>query len=560
MELHSTFLLLITVELCWVRGVCGLAGNPLGLESGVIPDSSFTASSEYNANHAPWRGRLNLIADSNGAGAWVARASNADQWIQVDLLATYRITGVATQGRQDYPQWTTSYIVSCSMDGLVFNTVKDPVNPGSDKTFPANNDQNTEVFNPLPEDKACRYVRLQPVTWRGNVALRMELYGEGPIEVTTTEEAITTTRPTTITLQPEAMTSVGLAGNPLGLESGVIPDSSFTASSEYNANHAPWRGRLNLIADSNGAGAWVARASNADQWIQVDLLATYRITGVATQGRQDYAQWTTSYIVSCSMDGLVFNTVKDPVNPGSDKTFPANNDQNTEVFNPLPEDKVCRYVRLQPVTWHGNIALRMEFYGEGPIEVTATNPTTEEVTITTKPTTTLQPEAMTTRTDMGPVFTPAANPAWGRALAPELRTAASLSTPVELTTPDGFATRDELTSPDELATPDGLSTHNELTTPDGLAIPDELTAPGELATPFQFTETKAVSSPTGVREWLLEMNNEDTIFLSFGIPIVVYFICLCMALLLRTIFLLRRSKKEPPVMERPQRMYELVNI
>ncbi|XP_041455574.1 lactadherin-like [Lytechinus variegatus] len=204
----------------------------------------------------------------------------------------------------------------------------------------------------------------------------------------------------------------GLASNPLGLESGVIPDSSFTASGNYKANQAPWRGRLNLIADSNGAGAWVPRSSYADQhgqWIQVDLLATYRITGVATQGRQDYPQWTTSYIVSCSMDGLVFNTVKDPVKPNSDKKFPANNDQNTEVFNLLPEDRICRYVRLQPVTWYSKSALRIELYGKGPIEVTATNPTTEEVTITTKPTTTtLQPEAMTTRTDMGLVFTPAA--------------------------------------------------------------------------------------------------------------------------------------------------------
>nr|XP_054774419.1 probable carboxypeptidase X1 [Lytechinus pictus] len=85
-------------------------------------------------------------------------------------------------------------------------------------------------------------------------------------EVTTTEKVRTTT-----TLQPAAMTtSTGLARNPLGLESGVIPDSSFTASRENKANQPPWRGRLNLIADSNGAGAWVARATNADQWIQVE--------------------------------------------------------------------------------------------------------------------------------------------------------------------------------------------------------------------------------------------------------------------------------------------------
>ena len=66
--------------------------------------------------------------------------------------------------------------------------------------------------------------------------------------------------------------SIGIVGNPLGLASRAIPDSSMTASSEFNSNHSPWRGRLNLEADSSGAGAWVVGRTNADQWIQVCLI------------------------------------------------------------------------------------------------------------------------------------------------------------------------------------------------------------------------------------------------------------------------------------------------
>ena len=49
------------------------------------------------------------------------------------------------------------------------------------KIFPGNSDQNTIVYNRLPEAMTCRYVRLLPVTWKSSISMRMELYGDGPI-------------------------------------------------------------------------------------------------------------------------------------------------------------------------------------------------------------------------------------------------------------------------------------------------------------------------------------------------------------------------------------------
>ena len=52
---------------------------------------------------------------------------------QVDLSQPYRVTHVATQGRQDYDQWVKEYKVSCSSNGIDFTIVQGVyTNVGSD--------------------------------------------------------------------------------------------------------------------------------------------------------------------------------------------------------------------------------------------------------------------------------------------------------------------------------------------------------------------------------------------------------------------------------------------
>ena len=57
----------------------------LGLESNAIPDSSMTASTEYNGQHGARRGRLNVVRSGKGTGAWSARRNDKNQWLQVQL-------------------------------------------------------------------------------------------------------------------------------------------------------------------------------------------------------------------------------------------------------------------------------------------------------------------------------------------------------------------------------------------------------------------------------------------------------------------------------------------
>ncbi|XP_030844600.1 neurogenic locus Notch protein isoform X2 [Strongylocentrotus purpuratus] len=374
-------------DLGYTGPTCGTAilngPGPLGLESYFIPDSSLTASSEYNADHGAKRGRLNLARVGNLRGAWSARPTDAKPWIQVDLADIYRITSVATQGRQDENQWITSYRLACSTDGTTFYTVQGiSAYPRAVRIFTGNADRNTIVTNTLPVSQICRYVRLMPVSWYGHISLRMEIYGEGPFTDINDcspdpceNGGICSNGVNTFTCAcdlgytgPTCGTAILNGPGPLGLESYFIPDSSLTASSEYNADHGAKRGRLNLARVGNLRGAWSARPTDAKPWIQVDLADIYRITSVATQGRQDENQWVTSYRLACSTDGTTFYTVQgiSAYPRAVRKIFTGNADRNTIVTNTLPVSQICRYVRLMPVSWYGHISLRMEIYGEGP--------------------------------------------------------------------------------------------------------------------------------------------------------------------------------------------------
>ena len=95
------------------------------METGVIPDEQITASSEYNPLHVAFLGRLHLQAMDGKMGAWAARTNNVNQWLQIDLIGQYRVTRVATQGRQDFVQWVTQYQLQYSNDSLNFEDYKE---------------------------------------------------------------------------------------------------------------------------------------------------------------------------------------------------------------------------------------------------------------------------------------------------------------------------------------------------------------------------------------------------------------------------------------------------
>lgn len=141
----------------------------LGLKSkGSLPDSKITASSQWDSNHSPARARLDTVRSGGKTGAWSAKSNDQGQWIQADLAKVHKITGVVTQGRQDYNQWVKRYELQYSNDGVQFKFY------GS---LQGNSDRNTKVGHILKSPLTARYIRIRPTNWYGHVSMRFDLYG-----------------------------------------------------------------------------------------------------------------------------------------------------------------------------------------------------------------------------------------------------------------------------------------------------------------------------------------------------------------------------------------------
>ncbi|XP_078659901.1 lymphocyte antigen 75-like isoform X2 [Branchiostoma floridae x Branchiostoma belcheri] len=162
----------------------GSCYQPMGMESGYIPNEKITASSEFLPTLAAWNGRLNTQDGvGGGLGSWAALTNDQDQWLQVDLGRVSTISGVITQGRNGYTgqgggQWVTSFKLRLSTDGNTWTTVMDVASGTSqDKIFTANTDRDTEVTNLLDAPVSTRFVRFWPWTWRNHISMRVEVLG-----------------------------------------------------------------------------------------------------------------------------------------------------------------------------------------------------------------------------------------------------------------------------------------------------------------------------------------------------------------------------------------------
>lgn len=98
---------------------------------------------------------------------------------------------------------------------------------------------------------------------------------------------------------------------PLGVEDGRVPDPLMRASSFYNYYCSPFNGRLNRRRYSRYGGAWCAKRRDRRQWLLIDFGAATKVSRVATQGRQNSAQWVTSYYISHSKNGYKYTPYRE---------------------------------------------------------------------------------------------------------------------------------------------------------------------------------------------------------------------------------------------------------
>ncbi|XP_068680517.1 uncharacterized protein, partial [Montipora foliosa] len=304
----------------------------LGMQTDQIPDSAVTASTSYNSYMVPGNGRLHFQAKSNAYGSWAVSKNDKFQWFLVDFGTFTKVTGLSTQGRQDGDWWVKTYSLSFSYDGVFFEDYKEN---RTKKIFVGNSDRYTVVSHHFKNPIVTRYIRINPITWQGYIALRAEFYG----------------------CREGFETPTVACASPLGLQTRQIRNKDIVASSQYNQFYGPERARLRVVTEGNYIGGWSPKSSNQGEWIQFDLGKNTKVTRMAIQGRDNADWWTTSYSLSYRVDGGSFVSYEDG------QVFPGNRDRNSPVGNILNPPIVARYIKVQPRTWQGFIAVRVELYG-----------------------------------------------------------------------------------------------------------------------------------------------------------------------------------------------------
>ena len=89
-------------------------------------------------------------------------------------------------------------------------------------------------------------------------------------------------------------------------------------------------------------------------WVQVSCEQPRYWTEVIIQGRGDADQWVSSFKVSVTVAGNIWENVEEG------KVFQGNNDRNQKVRVRFVQPVYARTVRIYPQTWVGHMSMRFD--------------------------------------------------------------------------------------------------------------------------------------------------------------------------------------------------------
>ena len=97
----------------------------LGLESGAIPYSAISASSEIDIARKAANARLHFQGEKGRIGGWTSRINDEFQWLEVNFGNWTSVGRVAIQGRHAVMQWVSTFSLSFGFDGVFFDEYKE---------------------------------------------------------------------------------------------------------------------------------------------------------------------------------------------------------------------------------------------------------------------------------------------------------------------------------------------------------------------------------------------------------------------------------------------------
>uniref|UniRef100_UPI0037E72EBC discoidin, CUB and LCCL domain-containing protein 1 isoform X2 n=1 Tax=Semicossyphus pulcher TaxID=241346 RepID=UPI0037E72EBC len=105
---------------------------------------------------------------------------------------------------------------------------------------------------------------------------------------------------------------------------------------------------------------WAADSNDADPWVELELSERSTITGVITTGSNKY--YIEAFILLFSKDRKNWKLYKGALSKEK-KVFQAYTDGHLRVLNSLFPPVVARFVRLQPLRWHGRASSQVQVLG-----------------------------------------------------------------------------------------------------------------------------------------------------------------------------------------------------
>jgi len=272
------------------------------------PESQRTYSTVYN-NDATGTGHARSMLNSDQA--WTAREQAVGQWATISLPNVSSVGGVITQGRKpSHLQYVSSFKVQASTDCVAFSDVD------GGKVFTGNwdNDGPAQTIFSTPVQAKC--IRVLPQTWSQYMSMRFGLL-------------------------------LGSCPPPLFLMNNV-PESQRTYTSVWDNNAIDYA-RSGL----ESASTWCALNNRLGEYAQVNnLTSSTFVSGVVTQGRNNVAQWVTSFKVQASSDCSSFTDVD------GGKVFTANWDWSSYVETVFASPVQAKCIRILPQTWNGHMCMR----------------------------------------------------------------------------------------------------------------------------------------------------------------------------------------------------------
>ncbi|XP_019614010.1 PREDICTED: uncharacterized protein LOC109461971 [Branchiostoma belcheri] len=305
------------------HGATSIQQQSLTMVGNLIPDASFSASSELDAGHAAVYGNLGKVVEDGTVHFWAPSTDQAGEFVEVDLTQPLKISGVATKGGGT--RWLTKFKIQHSMDGSTWTDYEQEVT--------GNTDGDGQNLQPFATAFTCQYIRIVTVAggWSaGGAGLRFS-----PL----LEPGVAQTYMTAMQAYMQAHMQSHVQSQSLTMVGNLIPDASFSASSELDAGHAAVYGNLGKVVEDGTVHFWAPSTDQAGEFLEVDLTQPLKISGVATKGGG--TRWLTKFKIQHSMDGSTWTDYEQEIT--------GNTDGDGQNLQPFATAFTCQYIRIVTV-------------------------------------------------------------------------------------------------------------------------------------------------------------------------------------------------------------------